>query len=166
MAYYFSDGEIGGQAIAETSTTQYHPLGRIRKATDATLGDGEFIYLLGVASTVVGSLVTYAATTYQTTLSPTNATSDGYPLAVAMSANVASQYGWYQISGLAVIKKTAVAISPATGLWLSGTAGRVYATASTGKGIVGARTANLTTVASATSTITALINRPAIETAT
>lgn len=163
MAYFFTTGEIGGQAIAETSTTQNHPLGKIIAATDATYGGGEFIYLLGVASTVVGSLVTWAATTYQTTLSPTNATSDGYPLAVAMSANVASQYGWYQIAGLAVIKKTAVAFPPATGLWLSGTAGRVYATASTGKGIVGARTANLATVASATSTITAVLNRPAIE---
>ncbi len=167
MAFFRADGFIGGQAINETSTTQLHPLGAIIRATDnatsSNLGSGEFIYLLGVASTVVGSLVTYSATTFQTTLSPTNATSDGYPLAVAMSANVASQYGWYQISGLAVIKKTAVSVSPATGLWLSGTAGRVYVTASAGKGIVGARSANLATVASATSTITALINRPSIE---
>lgn len=120
MAFFRADGFIGGQAINETSTTQLHPLGAIIRATDnatsGNLGSGEFIYLLGVASTVVGSLVTYSATTFQTTLSPTNATSDGYPLAVAMSANVASQYGWYQIGGLAVIKKTAVSVSPATGL--------------------------------------------------
>jgi hypothetical protein len=168
MPYIITDPLIGGQLIAATDTVQNHPLGTIVRARETNTGGGggEFIYLLGVASTVVGSLVTYNATTFQTTLSPTNATTDGAPLAVAMSANVASQYGWYQISGMAVIKKTAVAVSPSSGLWLSGTAGRVYATASTGKGIVGARSANLTTVASATSTVTVLINRPAIETAT
>lgn len=168
MAWIITENLVGGQAIATTDTVQNHPLGTIVRGrqTDTGGGGGEFIYLLGVASTVVGSLVTYNATTFQTTLSPTNATTDGSPLAVAMSANVGSQYGWYQIAGLATIKKTAVPISPASGLWLSGTAGRVYATASSGKGIVGARSANLTTVASATSTVTVLINRPAIETAT
>lgn len=168
MPWIITDNYIGGQAIATTDDTQNHPLGTIVRArqTDTGGGGGEFIYLLGVSSTVVGSLVTYNATTFQTTLSPTGATTDGSPLAVAMSANTASRYGWYQVSGLAAIKKTAVAIAPSTGLWLSGTAGRVYATASTGKGIVGARSANLTTVASATSTVTVLINRPSIETAT
>lgn len=163
MAFFITSHVIGGQAIASTETTAQHRLGTVVQAYDSTYGAGEFIYLLGVASTVVGSLVTYNATTWQTTLSPTNATTDGAPVAVAMSANVASQYGWYQISGLAVIKKTAVALAPQVGLWLSGTAGRVYGTASAGKGIVGARTANLTTVASATSTVTVLISRPAIE---
>lgn len=166
MAFYRTDGFIGGQAIADTSTTQLHPLGSLCKARDATYGEAEFIYLLGVASTEVGSMVTYNATTWQTTLSPTNATTDGSPIAVAMSANVASQYGWYQVSGLAVIKKTAVAVPPSSGLWLSGTSGRFYVTGSSGKGIVGARTANLATVASGTSTVICLINRPAIETAT
>jgi hypothetical protein len=165
--FIITDTLIGGQDIASTETTAQHPLGTIVRARHLTsLGGGEFIYLLGVANTEVGSLVTYNATTFQTTLSPTNATTDGPPVAVAMSANVASQYGWYQIQGLAVIKKTAVAVTPQSGIWLSGTAGRVYVTASTGKGIVGARSANLATVASGTSTVTVLINRPSIETAT
>ena len=168
MPWIITENYVGGQAIATTDDTQNHPLGTIVRGrqTDTGGGGGEFIYLLGVASTVVGSLVTYNATTFQTALSPTNATTDGSPLAVAMSANTAGRYGWYQISGLASIKKTAVPFAPSTALWLSGTAGRVYTTASTGKGIVGARSANLTTVASATSTVTVLINRPSIETAT
>lgn len=168
MPWIITENYIGGQPIATTDTVQNHPLGTIVRGrqTDTGGGGGEFIYLLGVASTVVGSLVTYNATTFQTTLSPTNTTTDGPPVAVAMSANIAGQYGWYQISGLAVIKKTAVSFAPSTGIWLSGTAGRVFATASSGRGIVGARTANLTTVASATSTVTVLINRPSIETAT
>lgn len=156
----------GAQPIADTSTTQKHALGTIVRGTDPTYGEGEFIYLLGVASTAVGSMVTYNATTYQTALSPTNATTDGSPIAVAMSANVASQYGWYQITGLVPVLKTAVAVTPQQGMWLSGTSGRFYVTASTGKGLVGARTANLTTVASGTSTVVCLLNRPAIESAT
>ena len=166
MAFTITTPGVGWQPIANTETVAKHALGTIVTATDPTYYGGEFIYLLGVASTEVGSLVTYNATTFQTTLSPTNGTTDGPPVAVAMSANVASQYGWYQIQGLAVIKKTAVAVTPQSGIWLSGTAGRVYVTASTGKGIVGARSANLATVASGTSTVTVLINRPSIETAT
>ena len=130
------------------------------------LSSGKIAMIFAAVSTVVGSLVTYNATTYQTALSPTNATTDSVPVAVAMSANVASQYGWYQIGGLAVVKKTAVAVSPQVALFLSGTAGRVHVTASSGKGIVGMRSANLASVTSTTSTVVAAINRPAIEAAT
>jgi hypothetical protein len=45
------------QAISDTSTTQLVPLGTRVKAIDkasTAYGEGEFIYLLGVASTVVG----------------------------------------------------------------------------------------------------------------
>ncbi len=156
----------GAQPIANTDTTAKHVLGTVVKANDPTYGEGEFIYLLGVGSTVVGSMVTYNTTTYQTTLTPTTGTTDGAPIAIAMSANVASQYGWYQISGNAVVKKTGVAVAPSSGLWLSGTAGRFYVTASAGKGIVGARTANLATVVTTTSTVVVTINRPSIETHT
>ena len=62
---------VGVQPITEVSATARHPLGTIVRAKDPTYGEGEFIYLLGVASTVVGSCVTYNATTWQTTLSPT-----------------------------------------------------------------------------------------------
>jgi len=159
MAYTLTTERIGHQAIADTSTTQNHPLGTIVSARDETYGAGEFIYLLGVASTVVGSLVTYNATTYQTVLAPNTANLNS-PLAVAMSANVASQYGWYQIEGLAVIKKTAVVVAPQVPVYLSATAGRVKSTAASGKQVVGARSANLTSVTTTTSTVTVLINRP------
>lgn len=166
MAFKVIEPFVVTQPIADTSTTAQHALGTIVRAKDDTYGVGEFIYLLGVGSTVVGSLVTYNATTWQTALSPTNATTDSVPLAVAMSANVASQYGWYQISGLAVVKKTAVQVTPQVAVFLSGTAGRIYVTASSGKGIVGMRSANLTTVTTTTSTLVCQINRPAIEAAT
>jgi len=99
MAYIIKDGQVGHQRIADTSTTQNHPLGTIVNAVDPTNGEGEFIYLKGVASTAVGSWVTYSSDDWSTALLTANAKG---PVAVAMSANVAGpNYGWYQIHGKA-----------------------------------------------------------------
>jgi len=162
MAYKIIEPYVVEQAIADTSTTQKMPLGTIVDAVDPTYGFGEFIYLLGIGSTEVGLLVKYNATTYQTAVITATAV-QAVPVAVAMSANVASQYGWYQISGNAVVKKTAVAVTPQVTLFISGTAGRVKVLASAGLQIVGARSANLTTVASGTSTVVVTINRPHLQ---
>lgn len=117
-------GLIGGQAIDETSATQEHPLGLIVTAEDVAstaYGVGEFIYLKGVASTVVGSVVTYDAGGFTTALASANAVG---PIAVAMSANVADQYGWYQISGRGVVKGLASLAADAL-CYLTATAGSV-----------------------------------------
>lgn len=162
MAYQIIDPVIGLLPISEkTSTAGRVTLGTIVRARDSTDGIGEFIFLLGVSGTAAGSLVTYNATTWQTALSPTTGAS-GAPVAVAMSANLGSSYGWYQISGIARILKTAVAITPQVKLYVSGTQGRVYATASAGKLVQGAKSANLTTVASGTSSVAVMIDRPAL----
>lgn len=96
------DTNLGIQAIGTTSTTQNHPLGTIVKADDANLGEGEFIYLLGVASTAVGDVVSYNALTGATTRWAGTANT-GSPLAVAMAANTSNTtYGWYQIAGNAI----------------------------------------------------------------
>lgn len=95
MAYTIEDGRIGMQPIADTSTTQNHPLGTIVRAKDPTYGQAEFIYLTGVASTAVGSWVTYDVDGASALL----VASAVGPVAIAMSANVASQYGWYMIHG-------------------------------------------------------------------
>jgi|TARA_R110000822_G_scaffold50914_3_gene132672 hypothetical protein len=92
------------QAIADTSTTQLLPLGTRVRAYDVdstAYGEGEFIYLLGVASTVVGSAATFNQSNHGTALLAANAIG---PVAFAMSINVASNYGWYQIYGKAVGK--------------------------------------------------------------
>jgi hypothetical protein len=119
MAYTIENTIVGNQPIAVTDTVQNHALGRIVSAAHPVYGDGEFIYLKGLASTVVGSWVTYNADDYTTTLLAANAIG---PVAVAMSANVASQYGWYQIQGKAI------------GLALAGFVdnANVYATATAG----------------------------------
>lgn len=158
MAYYRTDGFIGGQAIADTSTTQLHPLGTIVKAKDPTYGEGEFIYLLGVASTGVGSLVSYSPSTWQTALAPVG---DGVPrpIAVAMSANVASQYGWYQISGLAVMAKSASICCVVGAAVAVKTTGLVSKTGS-GKEISGAVVAATASAATGRTTVLVSINRP------
>jgi hypothetical protein len=120
MAFYSIEQEIVSPAIAVTETTQgATPLGTIVRGVDPTYGAGEFIYLKGVASTVVGSLVIYNPDDFSTTLLVAN---DIGPVAVAMSANVANQFGWYQIQGKAVVKAGTVADN-----------GNVYATATPGQ---------------------------------
>lgn len=101
MAFTSTETTIIPQSIAETSTTQLLPLGTRIRAVDSSLGAGEFVYLLGVANTAVGSWVTFNEADYSTALLAANAIGQ---VAVAMSANVASQYGWYQIRGKAVGK--------------------------------------------------------------
>lgn len=120
MAYSLTSPNIGAQDIAATETSQKHPIGTIVRAVDPTYGEGEFIYLKGVASTVVGDLVVYDQ--YANTTTRAVAGSRG-PAAVAMSANVAGQYGWYQIKGSAVVKAGTVAANG--NVYLTATAGTV-----------------------------------------
>jgi hypothetical protein len=101
MTFVVTDPTLGFQPIASTDTTLNHPLGTRVQAKDSTYMVGEFIYLQGVASTDVGSWVTFNQDDNTTALLAANAIG---PVAVAMSANVASQYGWYQIYGKAVGK--------------------------------------------------------------
>src|SRR6187549_3534884 len=149
---------VGAQPIANTETTQKHVLGTIVKASDPTYGEGEFIYLLGVGSTAVGSIVTYDATTYQTVLSAVGG-SIPRPIAVAMSANIAAQYGWYQISGVAVCKKqctVSLAAGAAVGVLSTG----LIAGTGSLKEISGAVVAAVASAAAGRTTVQVMIRRP------
>lgn len=137
MAFRITDQLLGSQPIADTDTTQRHPLGTIVRAVDPTYGGGEFIYLLGVASTAVGSWVTYNPDDFSTALLAANAIG---PVAIAMSANVASQYGWYQIQGKAVGRVLTGFVDNAN-VYATGTAGSIDDAVVAGdrvKGAVGA----------------------------
>lgn len=157
--YTPSTPELGTQPIAVSSATQNHPPGYTVEGYDPTFGSGRFIYLEGVASTLVGSVVTYDQDNKTTTLAP-NTAHLAQPLAIAMAANLAANWGWYQVGGAAVIKKTAAKVNPGVQLFLSSTAGRVQATAASGKEILNCITVNTATVASATSTIIANLQFP------
>lgn len=157
MAFRVTSQVLGSQPIADTSTTQKHPLGTIVTAVDPTLGGGEFIYLKGVASTVVGSIVNYDDN-FQTALDSSAVTGPTRPLAIAMSANGASAYGWYQISGLAVATKAAD-VSFADGAGLGAGSGLAVAVA-TGTIIQGAVVRAVASAKSGVVTVALAINRP------
>lgn len=115
------EADVINQKIDETSTTQNHTLGKIIRAEDrdTTLyGQGEFIYLKGVASTAIGEPVIYDLDAMTSTRAVAGSRGS---IAIAMSANVANQYGWYQIAGTAVVKTGTVAAN-AVG-YLTATAG-------------------------------------------
>lgn len=162
MAYYPTENQVGLKGFGNIDTTTALPFGTIVRGVDSASGKGggEFIYLPGVASTKVGSLVTYDPLNKTTTLAP-NTANLGQPLAVAMAAVATTKnYGWYQIGGVALMLKTATKVNPNVRIFLSATAGSIFSTVATGKEVVNARTVNAATVASGTSTVAVLIQRP------
>lgn len=131
-----SESYMVPQDIDQTSTVQNNPLGLLVKARDISeataYGTGEFIYLKGVVSTVVGSVVTYNEA-HQTALIVSSVVG---PVAVAMSINVAANWGWYQRVGIAYMEADAVATDKQ--LYIDGTAGRVDDAVVAGDMIIGA----------------------------
>jgi len=100
-------------------------------------GFGEFVYAKGVASTVAGdACILYADGTTQRTVHTTYAIGR---LGIAMSANVASQYGWYQVEGTAFCTQSATAIGTAnSAVYLTSTAGTLDDSVVKGDQVVGA----------------------------
>lgn len=177
MAYTFDEPQAGFLQIANVDTvgvTTASPvystgvfttiptppavLGTVIRAKDPAFGEGEFIMLKGVASTVVGSVVVWDGTTYLTTLCPVTANL-ARPVAIAMSAcNTTTSFGWYQIGGTAVALKGTASIQPKVAIAVT-TIGKIGNTA-TGKEIQGARSANAATLTTAITTIQLVLDRP------
>lgn len=156
MAYRFVTPRIGAQPIDEASAVQNHPLGTIVKAVDPELGEGEFIYLEGVANTDAGDWVEYKDD--GTTAIASIALNTPDLLAVAMSDCVANMYGWYQISGVAVANKSSATSLPVGAFGV--TSGLVVAAESA----LLVQNGIITTVSSAkddVTTVNVLISRPA-----
>lgn len=154
-------GVLSPSSVSSGSTTRIPtpPLvpGMIVRAKDPTYGEGEFILLAGVASTAVGSIVTYNTTSFTTALAPAGANLP-QPIAVAMAANTsASTWSWYQISGLAICKKSASVSFAANAAVGVTTAGGLNASA-TGAEVQGALVAAVSTAAE--TTVQVVINRP------
>lgn len=122
--WYFTAPLIGAQAINDTSTTQQHPIGLRTRAKDAVYGEAEFIYLKGVASTAAGDVVVYDETANTTTRAVHTTAARGQ-VAVAMSANVASQYGWYMISGSCLVNSGANTVAAGAPVFLTSTAAQI-----------------------------------------
>ena len=135
MVYRTSVSNVGHQPLAVTSDVIKHPLGLIIQAADPAYGAGEFIYLKGVASTAIGDVVEYDNYGGSTTRWAGTA-GTGKPLAVAMSANVASQWGWYQISGIAVVNISGTVAAGDKAFWQA--TGVLSSTQVNGKQVEGA----------------------------
>jgi hypothetical protein len=108
----------GFQPIEDTSLTQQHALGTLIQAKHATYGMATFCYGKGVASTVAGDMCmldNYGALSVRVVAATRGR------VGVAMSANVASQWGWYQVEGAAVVNAGTVAAQ-----------GQVFSTATPG----------------------------------
>jgi hypothetical protein len=102
MAFRPTTPRLGFKAFDANHDTQGDtPLGTIACGYDPDYGEGEFIFLKGVASTAVGSWVLYSPDDFSTSLLAAN---DIGHVAVALAATVAGEFGWYQIQGKAVGK--------------------------------------------------------------
>jgi hypothetical protein len=162
MAYFVTDAEVGVQAITDHVTTAQHAVGKIVRGKDPTYGAGEFIYLKGCASTTVGSIVNYNGLTYLTALGYIGENVAG-PMAIAMSACVANEYGWYQIAGYAIASKScAVSFAAGAKVAVSTSTGLAVATISGNE----LQSAVVATVASATAgrtTVALMVSRPSMQ---
>lgn len=158
MAYTFQvPNSIGASPVDTIDDAARHVLGTIMPASDPVLGGGEFIYLKGVASTQVGTLVDYDLLAGTTTITP--ATGGTGPVAVAMAATVANKFGWYQIAGIATVRAPNAMVVGADIYMLAATPGSVDDAVVANEGIIGAKAVSTTGVPSAGLARIA-INRP------
>ncbi len=98
MGWVITTPRLGMQAITDVDTVQNHDLGTRVHARHETHGVGEFVYCVGVASTIATDWLVIGED-----FATTRLTADlKGPVGIAMSALVASRYGWLQIYGNAV----------------------------------------------------------------
>jgi hypothetical protein len=116
----FNPVNVIGPNFTQVDTAAQHRVGTRCKGMDPTFGDGEFIYLKGVASTVAGDNVVYDEN-YATTRA---VSASRGPVAVAMAATVANTWGWYQIQGVAAVNALAAMAADAL-CFLTATAGSI-----------------------------------------
>ena len=97
MAAFFTGAVLSATgAPGDVDSAARNPLGMRAFGYDTTGNIAEYIYLKGVASTIVGSVVTYDEAGV-TALIAANAVG---PVAVATGLTVASTWGWYGIWGV------------------------------------------------------------------
>jgi len=107
LNFVMVDNLSGQRPLMGIDTVQQEPLGRKVRGLDIgslSYGEGEFIYLAGVASNAAGSAVVFDEVAKTVTL--TVLASRG-PIAIAMAPILATQFGWYQIRGSTPVNTTA-----------------------------------------------------------
>lgn len=143
---------IGVGDLTAFGTTQLWTLGKRVKARDmgsTDYGFGEFIYAEGCASTVRGSVVTINDN-WLTALVVADAHG---AVGVALAANVASNYGWYQVLGRGVASAETTIVD-GTQAYVGSTAGFIDDAAVAGDQIIGMIISSTTDTATALVTMT------------
>lgn len=142
MAWSTATPRAGTGVPGVAYDTQLVPIGTKEKFVDPIYGEGEFIFLPGVASTAAGDVVEY--TTGAGAASPTGSTTrwagtanTGKPLAIATVANTStSNWAWYQVYGLAVLNISGTVAAGDKVYWQA--TATVSSTAVAGKQVLGA----------------------------
>ena len=156
-----ANAPLGLSNPGQVDVTALVKVGTIAKFFDDAFGEGEFIYLPGVASTAAGDAVDFDTTPgAYATVRHTNATATnkGWPLAIATAAVVANKFGWYQIGGTAIVN-VAAGFAAGSAVFGTGTAGVLDDGADAGDQILNAK--GLTAIGTpAAGKAYVLINRP------
>lgn len=87
-------------ALTDIDTSARNTVGARRIDADGK----EYVYLKGVASTEVGFVVTYDEAGQTALIDTDTAATCKGPVAVAMAAVLANQFGWYQVFGSASVQ--------------------------------------------------------------
>lgn len=134
------NGQLGYPVPGNVDSSPLVPIGTVASFRDVgttQLGVGEFIYLKGVASTVLGSVVSYQSSdgtaAAGTTALWAGTANTPVSLAFASAAIGASSYGWYQIGGSAVAAISGTIAAGNSLYWQA--AGVLSATAVDGKNV-------------------------------
>lgn len=114
MAFIMNDSRIGmkpiGEAVVASSVTTPHRPGTIVRAVDPVLGEAEFMWGLGTNGVLESDMV--VLDTRQGAVMPRSGvasnTSGAVGVAAVTSAGGFSRYGWFQISGAAVVRSAVV----------------------------------------------------------
>jgi len=125
MTYYLVDPRIGAQVIGATSATARHPLGTIVKATDSTLGEGQFIYVQVSQSLTQYDAVFVKATSNKVGQLTIDAAKTAGIVGFAQIAfGTKDEYGWIQITGRPLVR-LAADCEPSLALYATTTGGVV-----------------------------------------
>ena len=136
-------GALGQQSfnVLDVDVVRKVAIGTTIRGYSDTFGEGTFIYLPGAAGVVAGDLVAYdmlpSNPTVTRLIAGAGVNNSGRPVAVALTAIPAGQFGWYQIRGVAVVN--AIVGTAVGNLFASGTTGSATSVAAAGAQILGAR---------------------------
>lgn len=139
-----ANAPLGYPVPGNVETIAVVPVGTTAVFTDDTQGEGEFIFLPGVASVAAGDCVEYDLCPGSQAIvrhSNATATNKGWPVAIATAAIVAASYGWFQIRGVAICN-VAASFAAGQAVFGTGTAGVLDDGADAGDQILGMRSSS------------------------